>query len=66
MRANRVKKQAIIAKCFNMKIYRFKISFANGEYFFEDLPAIDPEAAYEYMYEEYPDAQIECTDVIEE
>ena len=38
--------------CFNMKIYRFKISFTNGEYFFEDLPAIDPEAAYEFMYED--------------
>jgi hypothetical protein len=32
----------------------------------EDLFASDPEEAYMYMYEEYPDAQIECTDVIEE
>ena len=49
-----------------MDIYRFKISYDSGEYFIEDIPAIDPEAAYEYMYEEYPDVQIECTDVIEE
>lgn len=49
-----------------MDIYRFKISYNSGEYFIEDIPAIDPEAAYAYMYEEYPDAQIECTDVIEE
>lgn len=49
-----------------MDVYRFKISYDSGEYFIEDIPAIDPEAAYEYMYEEYPDAQIECTDVIEE
>ena len=49
-----------------MDIYRFKISFNSGEYFIENIPAIDPEAAYEYMYEEYPDAQIECIDVIEE
>ena len=49
-----------------MKIYRFKISFTNGEYFFEDLPAIDPEAAYEFMYEEYSDAlEIDCVDVID-
>ena len=50
-----------------MKIYRFKISFTNGEYFFEDLPAIDPEAAYEFMYEEYSDAlEIDCIDVIDD
>lgn len=50
-----------------MDIYRFKISFATGEYFFEDLPAIDPEAAYEFMYEEYPDAlEIDCIDVIDD
>lgn len=49
-----------------MDVYRFKISYSSGECFIEDIPAIDPEAAYEYMYEEYPDAQIECTDVIEE
>ena len=48
-----------------MDIYRFKISYDNGEYFIEDIPAIDPEAAYEFMYEEYPYAQIKCTDVIE-
>lgn len=48
-----------------ISIYRFKISYDNGEYSMRDIPAIDPEAAYEYMYEEYPDAQIECTDVIE-
>ena len=49
-----------------MDIYKFKISYNSGEYLIENIPAIDPEAAYEYMYEEYPDAQIECTDVIEE
>ena len=49
-----------------MDIYRFKISYSSGECFIEDIPAIDPEAAYEYMYEEYPDAQVECIDVIEE
>ena len=50
-----------------MKIYRFKISFTDGEYFFEDLPAIDPEAAYEFMYEEYSDAlEIDCVDVIDD
>lgn len=46
--------------------YRFKISFNSEEYIIEDILASDPEEAYAYMYEEYPDAQIECTDVIEE
>ena len=45
-----------------MDIYRFKISYSSGEYFIEDIPAIDPEAAYEYMYEEYPEAEIICID----
>lgn len=49
-----------------MDIYRFKISYSNGEYFIEDIPAIDPEVAYECIYEGYPDAQIECIDVIKE
>lgn len=48
-----------------MNVYRFEISYSSGEHFIEDIPAIDPEAAYEYMYEEYPDAQVECIDVIE-
>lgn len=48
-----------------MSLYRFKISFNSEEYIIEDIPASDPEEAYAYMYEEYPDAQIECTDVIE-
>jgi hypothetical protein len=49
-----------------MSLYRFKISFNSEEYIIEDIPASDPEEAYACMYEEYPDAQIECTDVIEE
>ena len=49
-----------------MSLYRFKISFNSEEYIIEDISASDPEEAYMYMYEEYPDAQIECTDVIEE
>ena len=44
-------------------IYRFKISFNSEEYITEDIPASDPEEAYAYMYEEYPDAHIECIDV---
>lgn len=49
-----------------MSLYRFKISFNSEEYIIEDILASDPEEAYAYMYEEYPDAQIECTDIIEE
>ena len=49
-----------------MSLYRFKINFNSEEYIIEDILASDPEEAYAYMYEEYPDAQIECTDVIEE
>ena len=48
-----------------MSLYRFKINFNSEEYIIEDILASDPEEAYAYMYEEYPDAQIECTDVIE-
>lgn len=48
-----------------MILFRFKISFNSEEYIVEDIFASDPEEAYAYMYEEYPDAQIECTDVIE-
>ena len=48
-----------------MSLYRFKISFNSEEYIIEDISASDPEEAYAYMYEEYSDAQIECTDVIE-
>ena len=49
-----------------MSLYRFKISFNSEEYIIEDISASDPEEAYMCMYEEYPDTQIECTDVIEE
>ena len=49
-----------------MSLYRFKISFNSEEYIIEDISASDPEEAYMCMYEEFPDVQIECTDIIEE
>ena len=49
-----------------MDRYVFKISFNSEEYIIENIPALDPEGAYMSMYAEYPDAQIECIDVIKE
>lgn len=40
-------------------MYIFKVSDSNGS-FTEQIEATDVEEAYQIIYEEYPDAVIEC------